>query len=84
MHTYMYWLSCVYFLDPELDPNRPSRKFSSTASLEDHAVEDAEMKEKQRLRQERLMTVNEEDLDQVEVEKKRAQRADEAKLREQK
>lgn len=42
------------------------------------------MNEKKRLRQERLLTVNEEEFDELEVEKKRVQRADEAKLREQK
>lgn len=65
-----------------MDPYRPSRKFSAPRPLEDPI--DDETKEKQRLRQERLMTVNEEDLDHVELEKKKAQRADEAKRREQK
>lgn len=68
--------------DADLDPNRPSRKFSAPRPLEDEI--DVEAKEKQRLRQERLLTVNEEGVDDLEVEKKRAQRADEAKRREEK
>lgn len=68
--------------DADLDPNRPSRKFSAPRPLEDEI--DVEAKEKQRLRQERLLTVNEEAVDELEVEKKRAQRADEAKRREEK
>lgn len=66
-----------------MDPYRPSRKFSAPRPLEE-PEEDEEMKEKQRLRQERLMTLNEEVLDVVELEKKKAQRLDEKKRREQK
>lgn len=69
-----------YISDAELDPNRPSRKFSAPRPLEDPL--DVEAKEKQRLRQERLLTVNEEALDEVDLEKKRAQKADEDKRRE--
>jgi len=65
-----------------LDPNRPSRKFSAPRPLEDEI--DLESKEKQRLRQERLLTVNEEALDEIDLEKKKAQKADEAKRREEK
>lgn len=73
----------IWLSDPDLDPNRPSRKFSAPRPLED-AI-DLESKEKQRLRQERLLTVNEEAVDELEVEKKRAQRAaDEAKRLEEK
>ncbi|XP_034130035.1 uncharacterized protein CG45076 isoform X2 [Drosophila guanche] len=68
--------------DADLDPNRPTRKFSAPRPLEDPV--DVESKEKQRLRQERMLTVNEEPLDEVEVEKKRAQNASEEKRREEK
>ncbi|XP_017143772.2 uncharacterized protein CG45076 isoform X1 [Drosophila miranda] len=68
----------VKYVDADLDPNRPSRKFSAPRPLEDPV--DLESKEKQRLRQERLLTVNEEALDEVEVEKKRAQNASEEKI----
>ena len=60
-----------------MDPNRPSRKFSEPKPLEDTV--DVETKEKQRLRQERLNTVTE--VDEVELEKKTAQRAEEARKR---
>ncbi|XP_041449480.1 uncharacterized protein CG45076 isoform X2 [Drosophila obscura] len=72
----------VKYVDADLDPNRPTRKFSAPRPLEDPV--DLESKEKQRLRQERLLTVNEEALDEVEVEKKRAQNASEEKRREEK
>lgn len=71
------------FIDPELDPYRPSRKFSAPLSLDDHAGE--ETKEKQRLRHERLMTVGEEVLDEIQLEKKKAlmKTMDDSKGREQ-
>ncbi|BFF91685.1 uncharacterized protein DMAD_09909 [Drosophila madeirensis] len=72
----------VKYVDADLDPNRPTRKFSAPRPLEDPV--DVESKEKQRLRQERMLTVNEEPLDEVEVEKKRAQNASEEKRREEK
>lgn len=67
---------------PDLDPFRPSRKFSEPQSLENSV--DVDTKEKQRLRQERLLTVNEEALDEIELEKKKAQRIDDAKRSQQK
>ncbi|XP_036343870.1 uncharacterized protein CG45076-like [Rhagoletis pomonella] len=66
--------------DPDLDPYRSSRKFSAPVSLDDPVGDD---KEKQRLRQERLMTVNEEVLDEIGSEKKKARLLDETKRREQ-
>ncbi|XP_049304368.1 uncharacterized protein CG45076 isoform X4 [Bactrocera dorsalis] len=68
--------------DPDLDPYRPSRKFSTPPSLDDPVGE--ETKEKQRLRHERLMTVSEEVLDEIQLEKKKALITDELREREQK
>lgn len=68
--------------DPDLDPHRPSRKFSAPRPLEDQI--DVDAKEKQRLRGERLMAVTEELVDEIELEKKKTQRIEDSKRREKK
>lgn len=69
-------------IDPDLDPYRPSRKFSAPLSLDDPVGE--ETKEKQRLRQERLMTVREDVLDEIQLVKHKALITDELQDREEK
>lgn len=56
-----------------MDPCRPSRKFSAPRPLEETRDED-EIKEKKRLRQERLMAVAEEHTDGSVLEKQRTKR----------
>lgn len=59
-----------------LDPHRPSRKFTVPKPLEDPNVE---LKEKQAERAKKLASLNE--VDEIELEKIRAKRLDEQKMK---
>lgn len=70
-YHYKFLFRSTHFL-AKLDPFRPSRKFSQPKSLEDEA--DLELKDKQAARAERLNVLSEETLDEIALEKKKAQR----------
>lgn len=64
-----------------MDPNRPSRKFSQPKNAEDP---DADVKEKQAARWERLNALGDDAVDEIALEKKKAQRLETVRLQEEK
>lgn len=74
----IFWYFTIFFMYfpfvfvAKLDPFRPSRKFQPPKPLEDEA--DAETKDKKAARAERLNALTEETLDEIALEKKKAQR----------
>lgn len=73
----MFW-----FILAKLDPFRPSRKFSQPKPLEEEA--DAELREKKTARADRLNALAEETVDEIALEKKKAQRLEAARQLEEK
>lgn len=65
----------------KLDPNRPSRKFSQPKQSDEP---DNEVKDKMAARWERLNALAEENVDEIALEKKKAQRLEAARLAEEK
>lgn len=65
----------------KLDPNRPSRKFSQPKQADEP---DSEVKDKMTARWERLNALAEENVDEIALEKKKAQRLEATRLAEEK
>lgn len=65
---------CIFILVfvAKLDPFRPSRKFQAPKSHDEAA--ESELKDKKAARAERLNALTEESLDEIALEKKKAQR----------
>lgn len=74
-------ISFIVKIVAKLDPNRPSRKFSEPKKAEDPNLE---VKEKQAARWDRLNALAEETVDEIALEKKKAQQLESARLLEEK
>lgn len=80
---FIYFPYCFrLFVAKILDPNRPSRKFSQPKPLEDQV--DADFREKKAARADRLNALAEETVDEIALEKKKAQRLEAARQLEEK